>query len=84
MVHEVKNIETKLPQLKFLISGWVVGLAVAGVMVHLTGVSISAIIGLIFGYRVIRLIIRVIGLALSIIFTIVSILVMIATILLIT
>jgi len=80
MVHEVKKIETKLPQLKFLIRDWVVVLAVIGIMIHLFGVSISTIIGIYLGYRIMRLVVRVIGLALSIIFTVVSILIMIAII----
>ncbi len=83
MVHGIKNIETKkLSQLRIHIRfwGWIAGLAVVIGLIYACGTSVSVLIGVYLGYRVLRLAMRLIGQMLSIVFTVVSILVLVAVI----
>jgi hypothetical protein len=79
MVHEVKNRKTKLPQLRIIID-FLVRCAVLAVIIgllYVCGTSISAVIGVYLGYRVLRLVLRLMCMVLSSVFTAVSIIILI-------
>jgi hypothetical protein len=83
MVHGIKNSETKkLLRLGIYIKlvGWIAGLAVVAGLIYAFGTSVSTIIGVYLGYRVLRLIMRLFGQMLSLVFTVVSILILVAVI----
>lgn len=87
MVHGIKNSETKkLLRLGIHIRfwGWLAGLAVVAGLIHAFGASISTVVGMYLGYRVIRLVMRLFGQVLSIVFTVVIILILLTAISLIT
>jgi len=71
MVHTVKNIKQRLPRLKINISLGL-QLAVFGVLYVYSG-SISTVLGVFLGYRLLRLILRLIGLLVTSVFTLISI-----------
>jgi len=78
MVHEIKNSETKkLPRLGIHISwGWLAGLAVIAGLIWACGATISTVVGIYLGYKILRLVIRLFGQIATIIFTLISILIM--------
>ena len=77
MVHEVKNIKTKLPRLKISIDFWakLAGLAAIIGLLCACGATISTVLGLFLGYKLLRLIMRLLRLFLSVFFTLVSIII---------
>jgi hypothetical protein len=60
--------------------GWLLGLAAVIVLIQAFGASISTIVGIYLGYRVLRLVLRLFGLVLSIVFTAISIFILIVII----
>ena len=82
MRNNVKNIETKLSPLGININIWLrlVGLAVVAGLIYGFGTTISTVVGIYLGYKLLRLILRVFGLIISLLFTIVSIMILIAII----
>ena len=78
MVHEVKNIKTKLPRLRIYID-FGVRLTVLAAVIGLLcacGATVSTLLGAYLGYRVSRLVLRLLGLFFAAFFTLVSILVL--------
>ena len=71
MVHIVKNKKQRLPLLKINIRLGL-QLAVFGVLYLYSG-SISTVLGVFLGYRLLRLILRLIGLLVTSVFTLISI-----------
>jgi len=71
MVHIVKNKKQRLPLLKINIRLGL-QLAVFGVLYLYSG-SISTVLGVFLGYRLLRLIFRLIGLLVTSVFTLISI-----------
>jgi hypothetical protein len=59
------------------LGGWLLGLAAIIVLIQAFGMSISTVVGIYLGYRVLRLVLRLFGLVLSIVFTAVSIFILI-------
>ena len=82
MRNSVKNIETKLPLLGINIKfwGWLTGLAVVVGLIYVCGTTISTVVGIYLGYKVLRLVMRLIGLAMLCVFTLISIIILIAII----
>ena len=78
MVHEVKNIETKLPRLRIHIRrvGWLSGLAGVAVLIYAFDAPVSIIIGIYLIYRILKLVMRVFGLVMSLVFTLLSIIIL--------
>ena len=74
MVHIVKNKKQRLPLLKINIRLGL-QLAVFGVLYVYSG-SISTVLGVFLGYRLLRLILRLIGLLVTSVFTLISIIVL--------
>jgi len=60
MVHQIKKIETKLPQLRIIIKlgGYLTGLAVVIALFDGCEVSVFTVLGVYIGYRVLRLLMR--------------------------
>jgi hypothetical protein len=79
MVHEEKNRKTKLPQFRFIIDFGVrlAGLAGVAGLLYACGATISTILGVYLGYRILRLVIRLFGLLLSFVLTLISIFILI-------
>lgn len=83
MVNNKKILKQKSSLLSGILINFVgclAGLAVFAVLIYFFGASISTIIGVYLGYRILRLVMRLFGLLLSIIFTVVAILILIAII----
>jgi hypothetical protein len=78
MVHKEKNIETKLPRLRIIIKlgGCLAGLAAVVGVLHAFYGSISTIVGVYLGYRILRLLMRLFGLLCATVFTLFSILIL--------
>jgi hypothetical protein len=74
-VHKEKNRKTKkLPRLGIYIKFgfWVAGLAVLAGLIHAFGASISTIVGVYLGYKLLRLAIRIFQLIVSLLVSIVT------------
>jgi hypothetical protein len=72
MVHEIKNLKTiKLPPLGIHIR--LAALAAVTGLLYLSGATFSGMVGMYFGYRILRLVGRLSGLLLSVVFTVISI-----------
>ena len=84
MRNNVKNNETKLPQLGININSWLrlAGLAAVAGLIYAFGATFSTVIGIYLGYKLLRLILRVFGLVISLFFSLVSIVILISIILL--
>jgi hypothetical protein len=82
MVHEIKNIETKLPRLGIHIKlgAWLAGLAMVALLIKIFGTSVSAGLSVYLFYRIFRLAMRLLGQIFSIAITAVSILILITII----
>jgi hypothetical protein len=60
--------------------GWLLGLVAIIVLIQAFGASLSTVVGIYLGYRVLRLVMRLLGLMLSIVFTVISIFILIGII----
>jgi hypothetical protein len=60
--------------------GWLLGLIAVIVLIQAFGVSISTVVGIYLGYRVLRLALRLFGLLISLVLTLVSIFILIGII----
>ena len=67
MRNNEKNIETKLPlfgiNIKFWL--WLAGLAVVVWLIYVCGATVSTVVGIYLGYKLLRLILRIFGLIVS-------------------
>jgi len=71
MVHEIKNRKTKLPLLGIIINFVVriAGLAAVIGLFYVCDATVSTVLGVYLGYRVLRLVMRLFGLLISAVFT---------------
>ena len=79
MVHAIKNIKTKLPQLRINIrlgAKLAAVTAIVGVL-YANGANISLILGIYLGYKILRLTLRLFSLFLSIVFTAISVVILV-------
>jgi hypothetical protein len=74
MRNNVKNIETKLPQLRININFWLRLAVLAGVagLMWAYDATFSTLVGIYLGYKLLRLILRIFGLVVSLFLTVVS------------
>ena len=79
MVHEVKNIKTKLPRLGINIDFWVRWAGLAGIigLLYVCGATISTVLGVYLGCKILRHLLRLFGAFLSLVFTAVSIVILV-------
>jgi len=82
MVHEVKNIKTKLPLFGININYGMrlAGLAVVVGLLYACDATFSVLVGIFLCYRVLRLVLRLLGLFFTAVFTVISILILIVII----
>jgi len=75
MVHEIKNINKQLPLLGIIIkSGMLLlGFVVVLGLIRAFGASVSTVVAVYLGYKVLRLVMRLLGLVTVAIFTLFSI-----------
>jgi len=78
MVHEVKNIKTKLPRLGINIDFWVRWAGLAGIigLLYVCGATISTVL-VYLGCKILRHLIRLFGAFLSLVFTAVSMIILV-------
>jgi len=75
----VKNIETKLPQLRINIKFWLwlAGLAMVAGLIYACGATFTTVVGIYLGYKLLKQIFRFFRLLISLFFTVVSIVILI-------
>jgi hypothetical protein len=75
-----KQFHSLSSELIIKLGGWLLGLVAVIVLIQAFGASVSTVVGIYLGYRVLRLVMRLFGLLVSLVFTLVSIFVLIVII----